>query len=82
MRRVVPFLGLLAAVQIALPAPPARASVVVQLCGGGTMELPVGPRGPSNDKQNSSCCGKLCHVNERKRSSGQCCGPEDDPDED
>jgi len=81
MRRAFPLLAALAALQIALPVPQARAAILVALCGGGTMELPVGPHGPSNDKQNAPCCGKLCHVNERKRTSGQCCGPEDNPDE-
>lgn len=73
-----PLFALAALFQIAAPVP-AEAVVFVPGCGDGNSSLPI--RIPMKDNNNSSCCGKLCHVNDRKRSSGQCCGPEDDEDD-
>lgn len=66
-----------ALMQIVMPVP-AEAVVFVPGCGDGNSSVPI--RIPMKDRENSSCCGKLCHVNDRKRSSGQCCGPEDEDD--
>lgn len=70
----------LALVQLAAPVPVAASRVVmVPGCGSGGQSIPLDI--PMRDKDNSPCCGKLCHVNDRKRNSGQCCGPEDDRDD-
>jgi hypothetical protein len=80
MSRLKALLAGLALVQLAAPVPAAASTVVmVPGCGSGGQAIPLDI--PMRDKQNSQCCGKLCHVNDRKRSSGQCCGPEDDRDE-
>ena len=78
MKLRFPELAILALAQIAMPVP-AQAIVLVPGCldGGGSVPLRI----PMKDQNNSPCCGKLCHVNDRKRSSGQCCGSEDEPDD-
>lgn len=91
MKRLHALLALLALVQIASPTPataaPLASVVMVPGCGSGNSPVPLtipmtNPgRGPGNGKENSPCCGKLCHVNDRKRSSGHCCGPEDESDD-
>lgn len=72
-------LAVLAMIRVAMPIP-AEAVVLVPGCGDGVGAIPL--RIPMNNKEKSPCCEKLCHVNDRKRSSGHCCGPEDDPDDD
>lgn len=77
-------LAALALVQLAAPVPAAASTVVmVPGCGssGQSIPLDIPMREPGRDRDNSPCCGKLCHVNDRKRNSGQCCGPEDDRDD-
>jgi len=73
-----PLFAVLALIQLASPAP-AAATLIVPLCGenGGSAPLHI----PMKRDNNLPCCGKLCHVNDRKRSSGQCCGPEEDSDD-
>ena len=71
-------LAFMALAQIAAPVP-AEAVVLVPGCGEGNSSIPI--RIPMKDKENAPCCGKLCQVNDRKRSSGQCCGPEDEDDD-
>lgn len=79
MTTIRAFLAGVALVQLAMPVPSASAAIPVPLCGenGGTTPLRI----PMRDDNGAPCCGKLCHVNDRKRSSGDCCEPEDDSDD-
>lgn len=79
MNRTATALALVALIRLAAPIPAAAAVVMVPGCGNGGASVPL--RIPMRDKENSPCCGKLCHVNDRKRISGQCCGPEDESDD-
>ena len=72
-------LSLLALFQLAAPVPAAATAIMVPLCGEGGGSTPL--RIPMRDENGAPCCGKLCHVNDRKRSFGDCCGPEDDSDD-
>jgi len=59
-------LPLLGALSLAVPAPPATAgTITVSLCGGGSVQMPLGGDAPADD---SGCCKKACHACQQRKS--------------
>jgi hypothetical protein len=73
--------ALVAAANLAAPAPAAAHVMMVPICGEfGGRAVPIRLPGRENPAGNSQAC-KICHIAMRKRSGADsCCGWEDDTD--
>lgn len=73
MKRALPLLAMAALIPAIIGPLPARAGtvLVMKLCNGGTVKVPLdngqSPGGPPQ----GPCCAKGCHSGDRRKGSGE-----------